>query len=177
MRRLNLSTAIIASVTMVAASTTTPAQAGTKEDACAIWLCLPVGFALEGCGGAKTAWAKRLAQFKSPLPSWSSCSVKKGSTGSYTTGTEPYQACRSGYVSTRNWREDEVQRVDEIADRIDPGGRVGGTPACVRMASCANPTDAGSCRDAYTPLANPTPHWIEMVIDGQEVGRFYYNTP
>ncbi|MDE9544142.1 hypothetical protein [Xenorhabdus bovienii] len=44
-----------------------------NEDECAIWICLPAGFG-EGCGGARSAFKKRLSKGKSPLPSWNSCS-------------------------------------------------------------------------------------------------------
>lgn len=46
----------------------------SKKNKCAIWLCLPAGFA-QGCGGAKSEFRKRIRKGRSPLPSWSSCSA------------------------------------------------------------------------------------------------------
>lgn len=45
-----------------------------SDDECAIWLCLPGGFP-SGCGAAHSAMMDRLSDFKSPLPSFSSCVV------------------------------------------------------------------------------------------------------
>ena len=175
MVKLSAPTVLFASLALCAASVATPAQAGTKEDACSIWLCLPTGFALDGCGKAKTAWIKRLARGKSPLPSWGSCSVGS-STGSYTMGREPYAQCSAGYV--RSWRreDEDLARIDASIDRIEEDSGIG-VPVCVRASSCLDAGNAGSCTDAYTPAPNPTPEWVEMVIDGKSVGRFYYAMP
>lgn len=44
-----------------------------SEDECAIWLCLPIGFAFPECGPARIAMYERLFQFKAPAPSFRSC--------------------------------------------------------------------------------------------------------
>lgn len=46
-----------------------------SPDECAIWMCLPVGFAVPGCGAAHSAMIDRLLAFKGPVPSFGSCSV------------------------------------------------------------------------------------------------------
>lgn len=46
-----------------------------SEDECAIWLCLPTGFG-QGCGGAKSAFKKRIKKFKPPLPPIHECIVE-----------------------------------------------------------------------------------------------------
>ena len=51
-----------------------------SQDECAIWICIPGGFP-SGCGDAYSAMLKRVRDFKSPLPGFSSCSVD-GSSGS-----------------------------------------------------------------------------------------------
>ena len=60
------------------------AEAGGRDvddKSCAIWLCLPVAFALPGCGVAHKAMYKRLLRGKSPLPSFSGCSEDRGDRG------------------------------------------------------------------------------------------------
>lgn len=57
------------------ASTLMPVKSqAASDDECGIWLCLPTGFGT-GCGGAKSAFKKRIKAFKSPLPNFSSCLV------------------------------------------------------------------------------------------------------
>lgn len=52
-----------------------------NPDECAIWLCLPTGFSHPSCMPAKIAMYKRTLEFKSPVPSFSSCSVGGNPTG------------------------------------------------------------------------------------------------
>lgn len=47
----------------------------TPTWACAIWLCLPVGFAALSCHKAKSAMVKRMFKGKSPVPSFESCQI------------------------------------------------------------------------------------------------------
>lgn len=60
-----------------------PYAHATSENECAIWLCLPSGFA-DGCSGAHSAFKKRLLKGKSPLPNWSSCSEDNNKAAPYT---------------------------------------------------------------------------------------------
>lgn len=176
MKAIQTTAAALASIALTTASVTTSAEAGTREDACAIWLCLPTGFAVEGCGRAKTAWLRRLARAQSPLPSWGSCSVNPGSTGSYETGREPYQQCRAGYVRAEDWLIDERDRFQRPEDVLRGRGETG--PLCVDPTVCAPyDVEGGRCTAAYVPRVNDTPEWIEMTIDGQNIGRFYYALP
>lgn len=51
-----------------------PAQAqAANQNECAIWLCLPFGFALPGCSAPRSAMLQRLFEFKGPAPAFSSC--------------------------------------------------------------------------------------------------------
>lgn len=65
----------------------------SSDDECAIWLCLPSGFG-EGCGGAHSAFKKRLKKGKSPLPDWNSCSDEND--------PEPYIYRRTYYTVTND---------------------------------------------------------------------------
>lgn len=177
MSPINLFTASVSAFAVIALSAQQPATAGSRENACAIWLCLPAGFSLPGCGKAKTAWLDRLADFKPPLPSWSSCSANPNSTGSFTTGREPYQACNAGYTQVQFHDNEAPVRSRNGLPRIEEEPSASTLPVCVRTTSCRNPHDVRTCPSAYTPAANPTPEWVEMVIDGKNVGRFNYARP
>ena len=51
-----------------------------SQDECAIWLCMPAGFAVDGCSGAFHAMIHRVAHIppKSPLPPFTSCVIDSG---------------------------------------------------------------------------------------------------
>ena len=66
--RLILSIAVLGTVTI-----TNPVYAFDERD-CSIWLCAPKGFP-EGCSDAKSAFKRRIRQFKPPLPPIRSCLV------------------------------------------------------------------------------------------------------
>ena len=51
------------------------ASRAASQDECAIWLCLPFGFAVPGCDKAFSAMIDRLQEFRNPVPSFGSCSV------------------------------------------------------------------------------------------------------
>lgn len=72
MKRLNRAIfLIVLSISFIA-----PSISRAESNAeCAIWLCLPFGFMYPGCEIARTAMYKRMIEFKSPVPSWSSCVV------------------------------------------------------------------------------------------------------
>lgn len=59
----------------LAASVLAGSAKAADQDECAIWLCLPTGFVVPGCAPAFAAMWKRKLEFKSPLPSFSSCTV------------------------------------------------------------------------------------------------------
>ena len=63
--------------TLLAVFSFIPSVEAASDDDCSIWLCLPMGFP-SGCGDAKKAFKKRIKNFKSPLPSLSSCLLKGG---------------------------------------------------------------------------------------------------
>ncbi len=62
-------------VLIALALTMSGSSKAASEDECAIWLCITVGFAPGECQPARLAMYKRLFEFKSPLPSFGSCSV------------------------------------------------------------------------------------------------------
>lgn len=52
-----------------------------SEAACAIWICLPAGFAFGECSAAKKEFKDRIFKGKKPLPAFSSCSADGESHG------------------------------------------------------------------------------------------------
>lgn len=70
------------------------AALAASQDECAIWLCLPQGFAPAACGPAHSAMHERIVEGKGPLPDLSECG---GNNGTYTTTmagyTPPHQVC------------------------------------------------------------------------------------
>ena len=67
----------VASVLMsfIGMTATTNVANAYPVDECSIWLCLPVGFSVSGCGSAKSIFMKKLRKGKNPIPSWSKCAV------------------------------------------------------------------------------------------------------
>ena len=97
------------------------AQAAS-EDECAGWLCIAVGFGPPECRPAYVAMRKRLFEFKSPLPSFGSCSADGSDNGfDMRTGT----AARMGSGEPATYRMntrclyDDDNRVE--GDRIPQG--------------------------------------------------------
>ncbi len=157
------------------------AQQSRKERACAIWLCLPVGFSASGCGGARKEFLRRIRKGKSPLPSFSSCSVGSKSAGSYQTGYESHEACPTGFET--------VDRCDYSRDDFGffgsncrPWGRYGGEfrggvdrRLCVDRSQCSWDTDGGyRCYTIEAPRKKE-PYWIEYSFDGQPTKRYYFD--
>ena len=100
---------------VLVASTLTPCYAASQTD-CGIWLCLPTGFP-SGCGAEKAAFLHRMEHFKSPLPSFASCSV--GSDSSEFTSQAPcigWHRERHGFHYSRvcvRWRVQVYQNGNE----------------------------------------------------------------
>lgn len=69
---------LVAGSILISTATMPTAEAMTAhEEECSIWLCLPVGFAAQGCSPAKSRAMKKIRKGKNPLPSWGSCSTGK----------------------------------------------------------------------------------------------------
>ncbi|MNQ89716.1 hypothetical protein D3C85_1050310 [compost metagenome] len=71
-----------------------------SQDECSIWLCLPGGFP-NGCSAAKSAMKDRVKKGKSPLPSFSSCSVD-GSAGGMSSNDGRAAEIRNGQSWVKN---------------------------------------------------------------------------
>ncbi|EDV1310800.1 conjugal transfer protein TraL [Escherichia coli] len=140
---------------------TAPAQAASQNE-CAIWICLPGGFP-SGCEAAHSAMIDRIKDFKSPLPSFSSCAVNPPS------GSGSHMESQHGFAafipSHRGCTEYRYRRDDRecIAWETIPDQYIKGT-RCYRN------------RDGYT---NPrgctrTYRWAEVFVEGQLAGPTYY---
>ena len=104
----------------VACSLALPAQAAS-EDECAIWLCITVGFAPSECQSARVAMYKRLLEFKSPLPSFGSCSVDGANTTNLDYAWEP-----ASVIYPRRWDPAKGGRWTNIPNIDVPGTIVDG---------------------------------------------------
>ncbi|GGO83799.1 hypothetical protein GCM10011348_28440 [Marinobacterium nitratireducens] len=83
-------------------ATSTAFAASQRE--CAIWLCLPGGFPL-GCEAAKSAMMDRLDDGKSPLPSFTSCSIDTQGRGSRQMSYDfNYAALIEAHTLCTRWR-------------------------------------------------------------------------
>lgn len=86
-----------------------------SQDECAIWLCLPQGFAPSACGGAQAAFNERIMKQESPLPDLSECGGNSND-GSYkvvASGyTQPHQVCD-------NWGDSCHMVSGSITDNYD----------------------------------------------------------
>lgn len=91
--RLILSVAVLSTMTI-----TNPVYAFDERD-CSIWLCAPMGFPA-GCSDAKSAFKRRIRQFKPPLPPIHQCLVS-----SEVTNSEGELLARDGfgaYIPSKN---------------------------------------------------------------------------
>lgn len=57
-----------------------------SQDECAIWLCLPQGFAPPECAGPRSAMTQRIHKGKSPLPKLSNCGGDDDNSSKVVTG-------------------------------------------------------------------------------------------
>ena len=145
-------------------SFTAPSQAAS-DDECAIWLCLPTGFP-SGCGKAHKAMIKRIKDFKSPLPSFSSCAANPPSgSGSHMEsqdGMAAYVPARRVCAQTREW------------------GHEGGNSQCVQWGMRPEQYVKGTtCRQHHDGYSTPagctrTVRWAEVFVEGQLAGPTYY---
>lgn len=138
----------------------THSQAATQDE-CAIWLCLPGGFP-QGCGGAYSAFKNRLKKRKSPLPSFSSCSID--GEGRYELGIEYYEPCMEGY--------ELVYREGSEYGYVRPASCVSTRRECISWRDNMGYYSAG-CKP-IPAVRRIKPSFIEMWVNEEYIGKFYY---
>ncbi len=119
-----------------------------SEDECAIWLCLPAGFP-SGCGGALSAFKKRIRNLQPPLVSIASCG---GDGADYRTGSARFIPANTicGEWNERNACVRYINPTDEY----------------VHNSSCEKDADFMTCQDKK---------FVEIIVDGKVTGNpFYY---
>ena len=129
-----------------------------SEKECAIWLCLPVGFGVPGCGGAQSAMYERLFKGKTPAPSFPSCTAESsGSSNSSTFTIERGNAAL-------------------IGDYVVAGKLVTPISTIVDDTVCY-PRDVGSGREHETPRGcTTTLQSVRMFENGVQTGLTYYRS-
>jgi hypothetical protein len=146
------------------------ASYAASQDECAIWLCLPGGFP-EGCGGAYSAFKKRLKNGKSPLPEFSSCAVSldgTSSSGRYQMGVEQFEACPIGHMVIDRFSYSLNQQARHcLAQRC-----VDQNPNAVTLLNQGFETNP-ICPISYAAM-RAQQHYIEMWVDQKYLGKFFY---
>lgn len=132
-----------------------------SQDECAIWICLPGGFP-SGCSAAHKAMIKRIKDFKSPLPSFSSCAISGGSKMSH------------DYNVAALIAEHRV-----CTETVWEGGR-DGSERCVKWKTIPSHYVKGvRCRvdrdgDRHPRHCIGTYRYVDVFIDGKPAGDTYY---
>ncbi len=143
-----------------------PVQAASQSE-CAIWLCLPGGFP-SGCSDARSALRDRIRDFKSPLPSFSSCADNppKGSGSHMSTKLgvaayiPSYDVCvRYQYSGPRNENRECVEWRTN-AERL------------IRGVRCERNRDG----DPVPARCTETRHWVEVFVEEEQLGPTHYYT-
>lgn len=142
------------------------------SDDCAIWLCLPVGFAHETCNDPHRAFLRRIRQHKSPLPPFSDCKSKSSLSSnddfSSKNGVSAYLPKRT--VQTEKCIE-QSYAVDHYGRRpctkyeykTLPETHIKGTP-CLHTGN--GNTNPKGCTETH--------NYIEVLINGNKYGDTYY---
>lgn len=183
--KLGLATAMMATFA-------TSAEASSNDNECGIWLCLPVGFGVQGCSEPKKAFLKRIRKGRSPLPSLGRCSGGK-SEGRYDMVYDPFQSCPAGWAARHTYPQDDngyVYRNARYGHRDVTRGATSRT--CVDPASCYTRDDRRGglydesetfddfgtemvCTRQQSAPRNSTPYHIDMIIDGERLPRYSYS--
>lgn len=164
-----LTTAILFVITSFSSFFVPPALAASQEE-CAIWLCLPTGFP-DGCGSAHSAMIDRIEDFKSPLPSFSSCAVdaESGSqmshTYSYAALIGEHRVCTSyRYTETPAWAKHRAKQGRECVEwKTVPQHYRKDTRCRVDRDQRRTPAH---CIGTY--------RYIDVYLDGQPTGETFY---
>ena len=139
-------------------------QAASKhENECAIWLCLPAGFAHPQCDEPRKEFIRRIKNFKSPLPNIGGC-LESGD-GSNMAYDYNYAAYVPAGQRCAEWSYD--------GSDYSPGG-------CARYETWDGHYIKGTkCRtrkeDENTPAGcTGTARSVDIYVDGQLSGETYY---
>ena len=163
---------------LVAPLAAPPTAHAASQDECAIWLCLPLGFAPSACSPAWRAFVKRVFRFrpKPPLPAFGSCAVEAEDI-TYNQGYRRFNDCPAPYDV---WDTAEAGRDGTYTLPIGQAGSQYQITRrrCVRRSRCYW-RDQGEdsileCPDQYAMPENPEPDYVTMFIDGQTCGPFHY---
>lgn len=162
-QRLVLSVAALGAVTFVH-----PVYAVNESD-CSIWLCLPTGFP-SGCGDAKSAFKKRIKNFKPPLPSLSSCLVGGGgqpAESSEMSSKDGFAAFIPEREICSKWERQRVRGEWEsrcVAHEIIPTHTIKNTMCRINHV-----------KDTRTPEGcSHTIRYVDTYMDGKAYGETYY---
>jgi len=145
----------------IVSSTNSQKSYAASQDECAIWLCLPSGFA-QGCSSAYSAMIDRIKSKKPPLPPFGSCST--GGNGNYKMGYEVYAPCKSGFTFF-------APRAYQNQNRA---ACVNQDTQCIRYRRGFRSLPAGMDCSVYDAVSRPKPHFVEMWVNGDYLGKFFY---
>lgn len=143
---------------------TVPTQAASQDE-CAIWICLPGGFAFEGCNPAFKAMIKRIKKLKSPLPSFSSCAdnstQRNGSQMTFHHGFAAFVPAHSVCKKYADWTDDYgCVEWTEVPSQYIKGTR------CYHGYGDDDYSNPPGCTKTY--------RWAEVFIEGELTGKTYY---
>lgn len=148
-----------------------PAQAAS-DDECAIFLCLPQAFVPGACHGALTAMKKRVAQMKSALPSFSSCTVDAPDDLPLT-GQGSRMESRDGLAAYIPQHE-VCRRYSDAGDDVNHRHCVGGWETVpeqyIKGTWCIQRSDDVNS----PPRCTATYNWAEVYMDGVQAGPTHY---
>lgn len=147
-------------------------ESQASNDDCAIWLCLPTGFP-SGCGGAKSAFKKRIKKGKSPLPSLSSCMIShplSTSDNNNITSQDGFAALIPQHNVCTEWsytrRKGDTYEVC-VKEETVPTQAIKGTRCNVHRVKDEPPR--------YTPEGcSTTIRYVDTYMDGRQYGETYY---
>jgi hypothetical protein len=129
-----------------------------SEDECAIWLCMPAAFAVDGCSGAFDAMIARVTHIppKSPLPAWSSCEYK---------GDLPVDDAE---MSSRDGKAAYLPEHTDADEERQPS-------TIIKDTSCNTYWDAPNERWVTLPeYCTDTLIYAETYVDGVQMGETYF---
>ena len=169
--------ALVGAVLTAQLTVPTPVRAASQDE-CAIWLCLPLGFAPSACSSAWRAFVKRVFRFrpKPPLPAFGSCAVEADGI-SYQQGYRRFNDCPAPYDV---WDTVEAGRDGAYTLAIGHAGSQHQITSrrCVRRSRCYwnyhGEDSFLECPDQYAMPENPNPDYVTMFVEGQTCGPFHY---
>ena len=143
-----------------------------SEDECAIWLCMPAAFAVDGCDGAFDAMIDRVTHIppKSPIPAWSSCEYK----GDLPVEDNTEMSSRDGnaayipaHEECHKWESDYGERKCLDLEKIPS--------TIIKDTSCNTRWDAPNEKWVTRPEhCTDTLIYAETYVDGVQMGETYF---